>query len=316
MVSDVFSRLTFRQLGLVAAVVEHGQLSLAADQLGVTQPAASRTLADMERILGVPLFERRTRGMVPTDMGRTFARRAANVLREMGAGLEEVSQIADGLSGTVAVGAVTGAAVGYLVPAIRAFRDEAPGVEVEIETGMSDELVRGLLSGQFDLVMARLPAALDPRGFEMVTAAEEQVAFICRAGHPLLDLSETALADLASYDWVMQRRGAPIRVTVETALRAAGTAMPRHVTVSQSLLVTLAALRGSDMVAPVAAETADVVIDGIGARDLGRIVLKETLSVPPYSIITLRDRTPGPAASRFLALLRGRLGAADGSVAA
>ena len=304
---DLLSRLSLRQLRLVAAVTEHGQLSLAADELGITQPAASRTLADMERLLGVPLFERRTRGMVPTETGRAFALRAGNVLRELGAGIEEVAQRAGGLSGRVSVGAVTGAAVGHVMPAVRAFRADAPEVEIEIQTGMSGELIRGLLAHRFDLAMSRLPEGLDPKLFDAVPAAAEEVVLICRAGHPALAEAPARLADLGRLDWVMQARGAPIRVTVEAALAAAGAPPPPRVLVSQSLLVTLAALRGSDMVAPVSAETAELVIGGIGAAGIRRLPVHEPLIVPPYSIVTLRGRSPGPAAARFLDLLRARL---------
>ena len=304
---DLLSRLSLRQLRLVAAVIEHGQLSLAADELGITQPAASRTLADMERLLGVTLFERRTRGMVPTEVGEAFALRAGNVLRELGAGIEEVAHLVEGLSGSVSVGAVTGAAVGHVMPVVRDFRARAPGVEIEIQTGMSGELVRGLLAHRFDLVMSRLPDAFDVRLFDVVPAAAEEVVLMCRSGHPVLDGGPVPMGGLADLDWVMQARGAPIRVTVEAALRAAAAPPPRQVLVSQSLLVTLAALRGSDMVTPVSAETAELVIDGIGASGVDRIPLDAPLTVPPYSIVTLRDRSLGPAAAQFLALLRERL---------
>jgi DNA-binding transcriptional LysR family regulator len=301
--SDPLARLSMRQLRLVAAISESGQLSVAAGRLGITQPAASRTLSELERQVGAALFERRTRGMVATEAGRGFARRAVTVLRELDAGLAEVTQLGAGLAGRVAVGAVTGAAMGYVVPVLRAFRQEAPEVEIEIETGMSEDLISGLVAQRFDIVLARVPPTLDARLIQAVPASDETVAFLCRAAHPVLRRSRVGLADLAQYDWVMQARGAPIRVTVEEALRAEGAPMPRHVSATQSLLVTTALLRSTDMVAPVTQEVADLFLRRLEAGGLRRVPLDRVLTVPRYSVVTLREGEPGPAAQRMLRLL-------------
>ena len=304
---DLLSRLSMRQLRLVVAIAEDGQLSVAARRLGITQPAASRTLADLERQIGTTLFERRTRGMVATEAGRGFARRTATVLRELDAGLAEVSQLGAGLAGRVAIGAVTGAAMGYVVPVMRAFRQEAPEVEVEIETGMSEDLVRGLVAQHHDIVLARVPPSLDARLLHAIPARDETVAFLCRASHPILRRSRVGLIDLAMYDWVMQARGAPIRITVEDALRAEGAPMPRHVTVTQSLLVTTALLKQTDMTAPVTQEVADLFLRRLEAAGLRCVPLDRTLTVPRYSVITLREGELGPAARRMLRLLIHRI---------
>ncbi len=75
-------QLNLKHLRLIAAIAEHQQLSIAAQALAVTQPAASRTLAEAEARVGVPLFERHAKGMLPTDAGEGLARRARNILDE------------------------------------------------------------------------------------------------------------------------------------------------------------------------------------------------------------------------------------------
>ena len=73
------------QLSYVAAVAERGSLRAAARHLGIAQPAFSRSIAELERELGAPLFERRARGMVATPLGQAFVRRATAILNDTGA---------------------------------------------------------------------------------------------------------------------------------------------------------------------------------------------------------------------------------------
>ncbi len=112
-------RLTVKHLRLIAAIAEHRQLSLAAQALALTQPAASRTLGEIEQLCGDALFERHPRGMTLTPMGELMARRARNVLEEVAEAADEVDRWRSGRGGTVRIGAVTGGAVGYIVPVIR-----------------------------------------------------------------------------------------------------------------------------------------------------------------------------------------------------
>ncbi|MCP1200258.1 LysR family transcriptional regulator [Notoacmeibacter sp. MSK16QG-6] len=306
---DLLSRLTLRQIRLVAAIAEHRQLSIAASELNITQPAASRTLAETEQLYGTQLFERHSRGMSPTEAGLIVARRAANILRELRAGESEVEQLEAGLGGSVVIGAVTGPALGRIVPVLSDFRLIAPEVEVEVETGMSDELIRNLVADRHDFVLARLPPSADARLFTATPVAPEEVCFLCRDGHPLFLQDEPAgLEELAKCDFVMQARGAPIRTVVEDAIRSAGSRQPRHVTVTQSLLVTIGLLERSDAIAPVSREVAELLTHKINAKGLAIIATEARLTVPVYSIVCMRERALSPAAARFKTMLTESIG--------
>ena len=84
MSNSLAQRLTLKHLRLIAAIAEHQQLSLAAQALALTQPSASRSLGEIERLCGDAIFERRVRGMTLTPLGELMARRARNVLEEIG----------------------------------------------------------------------------------------------------------------------------------------------------------------------------------------------------------------------------------------
>ena len=99
------------QLRLIQQIAEHGQLQLAAETVGMTQPAASRMLAEAESLIGAQLFIRQPKGMEPTEIGRAVLRRANAILREMFSLAADVSALRSGAGGAVRVGAVTGPAV-------------------------------------------------------------------------------------------------------------------------------------------------------------------------------------------------------------
>ena len=116
------SGLKLQHMRMIVALDEHGQISAAAHVLNVSQPAASRMIAEMEDILAVPLCERLPRGIRLTPYGNALARRARAVLLEMREVDREISDLKSGKGGSVFLGAVTAPAIELAVPAIRKVR--------------------------------------------------------------------------------------------------------------------------------------------------------------------------------------------------
>jgi DNA-binding transcriptional LysR family regulator len=297
----IASQLHLKHLRLIAAIAEHRQVSLAADALGMTQPAASRTLAEAEARVGVPLFERHPKGMLPTNAGEGLARRARNILDELTDAADEVERLRLGRGGIVRIGTVTGAAVGYVVPAIRALKEQSPEAEVHVDVANSEELIGGLLALRHDMILGRVPMRMAPAGLSMQRARGEQVQIVASAGHAAASQDAVSLADLVGAEWVMQGPGAPIRRAVEDAFLNLGAPLPRNVTNTASLLMALAQLRNPVVVTPVSQEVAHLLT--AGRSDLLILPVQEPILVAPYSLITLRDRRLSPVAVRCHDLL-------------
>jgi DNA-binding transcriptional LysR family regulator len=297
----IASQLHLKHLRLIAAIAEHRQVSLAADALGMTQPAASRTLAEAEARVGVPLFERHPKGMLPTNAGEGLARRARNILDELTDAADEVERLRLGRGGIVRIGTVTGAAVGYVVPAIRALKEQSPEAEVHVDDANSEELISGLLALRHDMILGRVPMRMAPAGLSMQRARGEQVQIVASAGHAAAARDAVSLADLVGAEWVMQGPGAPIRRAVEDAFLNLGAPLPRNVTNTASLLMALAQLRNPVVVTPVSQEVAHLLT--AGRSDLVILPVQEPILVAPYSLITLRDRRLSPVAVRCHDLL-------------
>ncbi len=299
--------LKLSQLRLIAAIAEHGQLSVAAEALAITQPAASRMLAEIERVVGAPLFARHAKGMGLTPMGEVIARRAHQMTVEMRDLAREVSALREGRGGQVAVGAVTGPAVGYIVPALRRLRQVAPEIEVRVDVAPSVVLVRGLMAADYDFVLGRPPLEIDRRALSLRPAWHESVAFLARRDHPLARAARVGLAELRRSDWIIQERGTPIRATVDEALARAGLSPPPHVVSTSSLVVMIALLSGTDAVAPMAREVARMMTLPPVSAGFVELATPRELVVSPYYIIRAEGRTLSPAALRLLALVEEEL---------
>ena len=300
-------QLHLRHLRLIAAIAEHGQLSIAAAALAMTQPAASRALAAAEARVGVPLFARNPKGMTLTGAGEALARRARNILDELNDAADEIDRFRRGRGGIVRIGAVTGAAVGYVVPALARLRALAPEAEVHVEVAASDELVAGLFALRHDMILSRVPLRTDPAALSLLRARGERVRIVAHRDHPAVRPGDLSLGDLGGTGWVMQGPGAPIRRAVEEAFLALDRPLPRNVTNTASLLMALALLRGSDVVTPVSHEVAALLT--AGSRDLVTLDIAEAIRVAPYSLVTLRERRLSPVAARCRDILAGLVAA-------
>lgn len=294
---DIARKLKPQHLRLIVAIAETGKLQLAAEALGLSQPAASRLLAAMEADIGAPLFERSALGMRPTHMGTAFVTHAHAILNGFADLQGELVGLGSGDLGEVRIGAVTGPAVRSLVPAVLAVKAQAPGIEPTLEERPSTDLFRRLEQGDLDFVLARLPHGHDSRRFQIRPARTEIVSLLVHHTHPLVGRDSVSLNDLTGFPWTVQERGSPIRDALEAGFVAARLEMPVNIINSSSLLVMLGLLDHSQTIATLVDEVA-----GLLAQDgtLRALPLDRTITVSPYHVIKLRDRRLSRAAERVL----------------
>ena len=295
--------LRLSQLRLIAAIDRHRQIGNAAQMLGITQPAASRSLAEIERIAGVPLFDRHPRGMTPTPAGEVFARRAQLMLTGLTDLGRELDELQGGLTGIVRVGAVTGPALACVVPALRRLKAAAPRVEVAVEVEPSARLLAALEDGDLDFLLARVPPGHAAEHLRVEPALREIVRCLVRADHPLAGREGVAMAEIAAYPWVLQDRGAPIRQAVEQALWDEGLAPPADVTASASQMLALAMAVQGDAICPMSHEVARL-FETLGGAGLTTLDLARPIELSPCHLVSMASRQLSPAAERLMSLIR------------
>lgn len=287
------------QLRLIAAIAEYGQLQIAAGHAAMTQPAASRMLSEIERTLGTELFHRHPKGMEPTEIGKLVIRRAKAALREMHTLASEVRSLREGLGGSVNVGAVTGPAVGYLVPAIQKIKRTAPKAEITVDVAPSRKLLRDLAAGTLDFALARLLPEFDSRDFDIHPMRDEKILLLVRRTHPLAQAPLVTLTELADYEWVMQERGSPIRAAMTHEFGAVGLSEPGNIVNSSSLLLTIAYLSRSDAIAPISEEVVQLLTEAPINAGFTMLRIDRPLRVSPYFLLCLRGRRLLPIARRL-----------------
>ena len=187
--------------------------------------------------------------MCLTPAGEALARRAERVVLELVDASRDVSEAAEGATGNIRVGAVTGPALSHLLPAVQSMRQHSPEVSVEVVVGTSDVLCEHVLGGRLDFALGRVPAALHAQ-FEIEIIGDEPLGLVVRRGHPLLRKKEIAIADLLALDWVMSEDETLLARTVNRWLANTGNRPPRRWVSTSSFLFTLALLKDSDAIAP------------------------------------------------------------------
>lgn len=294
------SRLKLRQLALIVALAERRSLRQAAAAVAVTQPAATKLLRDVEDALGLPLFTRHAWGMTPTAYGEALVRHARSLLTELGEARSELSAMAAGATGTLRVGAVTGAVPGILAPALRRMQSERPKVKLFVLVNTSEVMLAALRQRTLDVAVCPLPADADIDDFDVTALGNEPLRIVARAGHPLASRRSVTLGSLLEMVWLLQTADSPLRRDVDAMLAAAGLRLPASIVETVSIVATLALLQDSDAI---------TVMPQALARHYAKFgMLTEiaaTLPVPTsrYELVTRARRELSPAAQAFVAML-------------
>jgi DNA-binding transcriptional LysR family regulator len=245
------ARLKPRQLMLVSAIAEEGNIHRAAQALNVSQPAASKLLKDLEDALGVPLFERLPRGMRATWYGETLVRHARIALASLREAGQDIDAIREGRVGEVRVGAITGPALSLLPNALAIVAREQPGLRVQLQVESSDVLIESLAQGRLDIMVGRLFERHDKSNLHYEKLGEEPVCAVARPGHPLLAAGALELSQLQHAQWIVPPKGSVLRHRFELMFFGASLSAPVHIIETSALLFMTRMLQQSDFLAVV-----------------------------------------------------------------
>ncbi len=290
--------LKLSHLRLLSALADTGQITQAADRIGMAQPAASRLLAEVERIVGQPVHHRVGRGMQLTAAGTALALRAQRIQRELHDAAREMAEVGIGGAGHVRIGSVTGPAIDRVLPVLRGVRLTAPQITAEVIVATSDILCDHLRAGRIDFAVGRLPKGPDRGLFTLSPIATEPVSLVVRCGHPLVRQTSPQLADLLTYDWVMPPRDSVLAHAVLARLAARGMPAPPQRLSTASFLLTFAVLQQSDAIAPLASAVAASFCIGPQAS-FAELSLDLGIEVEPFGLLTLADSLLTPVAQRL-----------------
>lgn len=212
-------RVKFRHLQCFLAVAQLGSVQQAAESLSVTQPAVSKTIAELEQILGVRLFERGRHGAVPTREGQLFMPHASACVSALRQGVALLSRDEGAVTATLDIGVLPTVATALLPAALRHFAPEWPRVSVRLVTAANTELLERLKTGAISFAIGRVADPERMVGLSFEQLYNEPLTVVVRAGHPLAHGAGLP-AQLATYPLVLPPFGTLIRQAADSLLAA------------------------------------------------------------------------------------------------
>lgn len=233
-----------RHLQILVAVADAGSMHKAGQRLGMAQPAVSRILGEIERSLGVRIFERGAAGSTPTRRGEALLAQARAAL----GGLQRMDEIAQaGHASTVRLGCIPRAVhtlMPFLLPRLQ-------GLRLDLTEDGSLALLPGVQRGALDLAVMRHAAGAAGIGVPLRAERlyEERPVVIGRAGHPLGRRRALSLAVLGEQPWVVPAVGTTTRALLDQFWQQTGTTPIRPVLETRSFEASVAVAAATDMLA-------------------------------------------------------------------
>ena len=302
--SQLGRRMRLRDLHVFATTVRLGSMAKAGKELGVSQPAVSEVIAELEHTLGVQLLDRVPRGVEPTVYGSALLRRSIAAFDELRQGIKEIEFLSDPTAGELRIGCPESIAAGYLQPVLARFTKAHPRVVLDVDTVNTQSFSPKLRERSLDLVLARGGRPLDEPGlvedFAIETVFDDKLVVAVGRNNPLARRRKLSWAELADQPWVLTGSDVWNYRMVAEAFDAHGLQPPklRMKTLSVHLRADMAATSNCITTFPWSV---------LLFHDNLRLKMLPVDLPPrkwPIMAVTLRHRTPSPIVARFLEAAR------------
>ncbi len=292
-----------RHLQLMVALDNFRHIGRAAASLNLSQPAVSLSLGELEKGLGMTLFERHARGVTPNAFGECLVRHARQLMAGLEQAREDLHALQTGAAGKILLGALPTVATALLPRALAAYKRAFPSSQVMINEGSMENLLPQLRSGTLELLIGRLMtrAADDVREEPLYDGLN---VVVVRPDHPLAGRSQISWSDLQDFPWVLPPSGSLSREPLEVALRQQGMALPLDAIETLAISVIAGYLQHTLAIGLLSKLVAQHYVQ-IGMLSILPLALPDPRR--PIGVTWLRQRPLSPAAERFLGFLRAEM---------
>ena len=301
-IPQLLNRLRMRQVALILAIGEHGTLRKASSELGMTQPAATKMIQELESALGQRLFERVGRGQKLTLAGSSVLHYFRGMRGAVESMTRELAELQLGSSGRVSVGSIMAPSPTLLTQAIIALKKAYPLLSVDVTLDTSDRLFELLRDGVLDVAIGRVRDG-HWADYVFTPLENEELAVVVGVNHPLGQKKSVRFASLLDYPWILQPTGSPMREVLEQEFRMQQAPTPKGLIETASILTTTNLIAETDMVGVVPQSIAKTYAQHGLLKILPCYIQHKMES---FGSITLKDRPLSEAARFFLAALHQR----------
>jgi LysR family transcriptional regulator, low CO2-responsive transcriptional regulator len=296
--------MNLHQLRIFVTVAKRGSFSRAAEELHISQPSASIQVADLERALGVDLFEQAGRQIHLTEAGRVLEDYARRILALTDEARTAVSETAGLRRGHLAVGASPTPGT-YLLPRlIAAFQERYPQISVALHIGMSTEVGERLMRHELDLGV--VGGKIHTPGLQTDPFLDDEIVLVAAPAHPLAAAGSPRAIALRDHRLILPERGSDTRAAIDEALSDAGQSLAPAFEVAGNEAIKEAAAAGLG----VALLSRLAVRTEVAAGRLVVIPIPDLVIRRPFSVVYLKDRRLSQAVRAFVEMLRASVSAA------
>jgi len=314
--SQIGRRLKLRDLHVFSTVVQRGSMAKAAQQLGVSTPAVSEVIADLEHALGVRLLDRSAHGIEPTVYGDALLTRSVAVFDDLKQIIRDIQFLSDATTGEIRIGCMEAPWFTILPDAIRRFSQQYPHVQVHTDLIDHSEAFLALRERRYDCVLnqvrtARLKEVADDLTVEILY--DDEVIVVACAHSKWARPRKIDLAELIEEPWLVGGPGAWGRPVVEEIFAAAGLSYPNPRIATDSIILRARLIAGSPYLGTfLTSVLRRLIADNYALTALPVDLRANTLSI---AIVTLKNRTLSPVVERFLICVREVAASFDGKPA-
>lgn len=295
--SRIRRRLKLRDLDTFLAVANCGSMAKAASQLAVSQPSVSNAIADMERTLGVRLFDRLAQGVEPTLYGRALLKWATAVFDDVRQGVKEIEFLADPTAGELRIGASEPMMAGILPTILNRLSSRHPRMVFQvIQITAGTQQARELRERRFDLFLGRVMEASKEDDLAPEILFDEPLFVAAGAQNPLAHRRNVKLADLVNEPWTLPRPDTILGGVLKDIFRTSGLETPTAAIVSNSIHMQHELLANGRFLTLFPRSVLHFSAKRMSVKVLP---IELPIQLAPVGIVTLKNRTISPIAQLF-----------------
>jgi DNA-binding transcriptional LysR family regulator len=291
-------RLRLRDLRVFFTVVQAGSLAKAGAELGVSQPAVSQIIADLEHNLGVRLFDRTTRGVEPTVYGRALLVRGRAAFDELRQGIRDIEFLVDPGAGEIRIGSPEFLMLGFVTAIIDRLAREFPRIVFHTEQGTNPSLRVALRERKVEAIIARRIQSVPEDDFVSEKLFDEQLFVVAAPQSRWVRRRKIDLSELLNEPWIMPTQGTLVRALIAEGFHAKGLTPPKPSVVSDSVALRNLLLATGRYLSVMPGSALHHAAVQVQAKILPVNMPAMTMTT---EITTLKNRILSPVLQRFIA---------------
>src|SRR5262245_4295712 len=285
-----------QDLHVLMAVVQDGSMNKAAGLLNTTQPAISKSIADLERAVGVRLLDRTAHGVEPTAYGRALLNGGTAVFDDLRQAVKNIEFLADPTVGEVRIGCNPFLAASFVPAVVDRLSRRYPGIVIDLVTATLVTLHRELSERNVDLVITRRfgPIAGEGMGFEFLY--DEPYVVVAGVQSPWTRRRRIELAELVSEPWALPAPKSVSASVAKEAFRARGLGYPRSTVIADSAQARIRLVAAGRFLTILPS----TLTFPAGQPEIRVLPVEPQMAKMAVGVVTLKNRTLGPVAQLFI----------------